>query len=221
MHIFCTAAAVLALCCSARGAAPQITGAYLEARSCDVFTGPCFANSEVGLTGELATMAWSVKSGARNGVDLSGLTVVAVVKADRTLTDQAAEPAAAKALVIVDAKASAQQRIELVGLAKDMAGKLLADIVRVDATDIEFTDNACAKSGCARLVAGNLLRIETRCMNKDDHKCGNEYLYYPPLTAVERPLAAMASAHDFQGRGLNVTWKLADKRSAFIGTFAK
>jgi hypothetical protein len=166
-------------------------------------------------------MAWSVKSGARNGVDLSGLAVVAVIKADRTLTDQAEEPAAAKALVIVDAKASPAQRVELVGLAKDMAGKLLADIVRIEATDIEFSTNACKASGCARLVAGSLLRIETRCMNKDDHKCGNEYLYYPPLTAVEKPLSAVASAHDFQGRGLDVTWKLADKRSAFIGTFSK
>jgi translocation and assembly module TamB len=50
--------AVLGLCSPVwAAAAPQITGEYLEARSCDVFTGPCFANSEVGLTGELATMA--------------------------------------------------------------------------------------------------------------------------------------------------------------------
>ena len=31
--------------------AAQISGDYLETRSADVYTGPCFANAEVGLTG--------------------------------------------------------------------------------------------------------------------------------------------------------------------------
>ena len=41
---------------AAKPSVPAISGDYLEVRSCDVYTGPCFANSEMGLTGkELAT----------------------------------------------------------------------------------------------------------------------------------------------------------------------
>src|SRR5438552_2412640 len=35
-------------------AAAEISGEYLEARTCDVYTGPCFANGEVGIAGKLA-----------------------------------------------------------------------------------------------------------------------------------------------------------------------
>ena len=61
------------------GAAPpaQIRGEYVEARTADVFTGPCFSNSEVFLTGHQALMAWKVSQGSWDGVDLSGLTVAA------------------------------------------------------------------------------------------------------------------------------------------------
>src|SRR5258708_5845621 len=51
--------------------ADEISGNYLETRTCDVYTGPCFANAQVGLTGQQAIMAWSVESGSHEGVDLS------------------------------------------------------------------------------------------------------------------------------------------------------
>ena len=35
----------------------QISGQYLESRTADVYTGPCFANSEVNLTGREAVLA--------------------------------------------------------------------------------------------------------------------------------------------------------------------
>jgi hypothetical protein len=45
------------------GAAAEISGEYLEARTCDVYTGPCFANGEVGIAGKEAVMAWKVDEG--------------------------------------------------------------------------------------------------------------------------------------------------------------
>ena len=43
----------LAACLSFAGGIPtsSIYGNYVEARTADVYTGPCFANSEVGLDG--------------------------------------------------------------------------------------------------------------------------------------------------------------------------
>ena len=48
--------------------AAQISGEYLEARSCDVYTGPCFANAEMDLAGKEALMAWRVEQGSWKGV---------------------------------------------------------------------------------------------------------------------------------------------------------
>src|SRR5947199_10171043 len=62
-------------------AAPSISGDYLEARTSDVYTGPCFANSEVNLAGREAVFAWRVKQGAWKGGAIDGLSVVAVGRA--------------------------------------------------------------------------------------------------------------------------------------------
>ncbi|MBI5757839.1 MAG: hypothetical protein HZA46_04910, partial [Planctomycetales bacterium] len=53
-------ASAMVLCLTANGFAAQITGEYIEARTCDVYTGPCFANGEVGTTGNEAVLAWKV-----------------------------------------------------------------------------------------------------------------------------------------------------------------
>jgi hypothetical protein len=69
--------------------AAAISGHYLEARTADVYTGPCFANSEVNLAGREAILAWRVADGGWNGMDLAGLSVVAVIAAEATLGDAA------------------------------------------------------------------------------------------------------------------------------------
>jgi hypothetical protein len=51
----------------------QLRGDYIEARTADVYTGPCFANSEVDLVGNLAVLGWRVQKGEFEGVRLDGL----------------------------------------------------------------------------------------------------------------------------------------------------
>src|SRR5262245_32571308 len=104
------AACAILLALSATGNAQQIYGDYVESRSADVYTGFCFANSEVGLTGDQAIMAWRVEKGQWDGVTLDGLSVVGVVKANATLGDPFGKPFPAKAVVIVDEKATSAQR---------------------------------------------------------------------------------------------------------------
>ena len=59
--------------------AVDIRGQYVEARTCDVFTGACFANADTGLTGKNAVLAWKVDSGSVGATRLDGLGVVAVL----------------------------------------------------------------------------------------------------------------------------------------------
>src|SRR5947209_9456114 len=88
---------------------PAISGDYFEVRSCDVYTGPCFANAEMNVTGKEGIMVWSVREGNWQGTSLSGLSVIAVVCTDGTLGDVRYQPRAGRAVLIVDENANAAQ----------------------------------------------------------------------------------------------------------------
>src|SRR5438874_5773203 len=90
-------------------------GQYVEARTCDIWTGPCFANADMNLGGKHAVLAWKVEKGTLGNVNLDGLGVVAVVAASDTLGVEQTGPA--KAVVFVDRKANAAQRKALIRLA--------------------------------------------------------------------------------------------------------
>jgi hypothetical protein len=197
-----------------------ITGDYIEARSADVYTGPCFANGEVGLVGDEAILAWEIKEGDWKGTSLNGLGVVAVVKAHATLGDPYHNPYPAESVLIVDQRATSRQRLALQDFAASMAGKLLSHVVRVDTAPIQFAFAQGEHHGAARLVAGNLARIETRSLCQGDDKCGNEFVYYPPLIQLAHSMPAFTLEDSFQGQGLDVVWNHIGKRSAFVGTFA-
>lgn len=196
-----------------------VTGDYLEARSADVYTGPCFANSEVGLTGQEAILAWKVKDGDWKGVSLQGLSVVAVVRANATLGDPYHDPYPARSVLIVDSRATAPQRAALEAFARSMTGNLLAHVVRVETSPIEMTVGHGEMHGAATLVAGSLAQIQTRSLCQGDHICGNEVVYYPPLVALSHSMPAFTLDSSFSGQGLGEVWKNVDKRSAFVGSF--
>ena len=200
---------------------PSIEGNYLEVRSCDVYTAACNANSEIGLVGEEATMAWQVTKGMHKGVDLSGLTVVAVIRTDKTLTDTSRENYIGRGLVIVDEKANAAQRDALVDLAKAQSGTLLNDVIKVESAPITMHAGGAEPHGHASLDAGDLVSVQTRCLVEGDKHCGHDKAYYPPLTQVDQPMAAYTEHDKFAGNGLGITWDEADRRSAYIARFEK
>src|SRR5260370_28171028 len=114
-RLFLVAAAALIIAV-APVTAGELTGKYVEARTCDVYTAPCFANAEMNLAGKHAVMGWRVDQGAVDGVQLDGLSVVAVVAASDTLGLKQTGPA--KALIIVDDKTTSAQRDALGQLAR-------------------------------------------------------------------------------------------------------
>jgi hypothetical protein len=199
--------------------AAAISGHYLEARTADVYTGPCFANSEVNLAGREAILAWRVAEGEWSGVDLAGLSVVAVVVAEATLGDPHGGALAPEALVLVDERADPAQRDALVDLARELGGELLADVRSVAPTPIEL--EVGERSGYARLAAGEVASLATRGLDHSDHLCGNETVYYDPLTATDGAVPAVTLEHRFTGEGLGKTWSSPGKRSAFVGTFRR
>jgi hypothetical protein len=216
--------AVLATLCGisafAQQAACQIKGEYLETRSADVYTGQCFANGEMNLAGDEAIMAWHVTGGKWDGVDLSGLTVGAAVKAQATLGDPYAHAYPAKAVLFVEKSATPQQRQALINFAQEQGGELLRHVVKVMDVPVNM-EILQQHSGRARLQAGDFVTVETRGIGPKDHLCGNEATFYPPLTETTHAMPAVAMTDEYRGTDLKVSWTLHDKRSAFVGTFAR
>jgi hypothetical protein len=211
--------AVLAFVVAAPLGAAELSlrGKYVEARTCDVWTGPCFANADFNLTGKHAVMAWRVDEGRFNNVSLDGLGVVAVVAANNTLGLEQTGPA--KAVLIVDRRANSQQREALIQLAKRQAGQLLANVVAVQNADVDLSACECKADACYELKAGGAV-VKTRCLDADhDKACGNESAYYPPLARGVDARPAGVVEHVFRGKGLPETWSDFGRRGAYIGSF--
>jgi hypothetical protein len=201
----------------------QLDGNYVEARTADVYVGACFANSEVQLVGNLAVFGWKVNRGEWNGVKLDGLSVVAAVRAESTLGDQFHSAYPVKSYLILDEKATLEQRDALRRFAKRMSGDLLQEIIGEAALPIEFkVEGDSIHEARVSLAAGTLAAIRTRAIVSTDHVCAHEVTWYPPLTEVEHAMPAYALDHRFNGaadKDLRARWWNPDKRSAFVGTF--
>src|SRR3954452_14391272 len=107
----------------------RVTGDYVEARTADVYTGPCFSNAEVFITGHQAVMAWKVTEGSWKGVELDGLSVAAAGLG--TTTFSLYDARSAGAVLIVDKKASPAQREALIEMARALGGDRLKILVAV------------------------------------------------------------------------------------------
>lgn len=198
-------------------ASPQkIVGEYIEARTCDVWTGPCFANSEINLTGENAVMGWAIRSGSWNGVLLDGLKVAATVDADGTLGTK--QEGNVRAVVYIDGKATPDQGRALIDMARTLAPRYLQNIVRV------HTGQPIAFSRAGSNVTfkvGSEVELRTMALSMHcDIICGNEEQAYPTLATTLSSHCAKTLAHRYSGKDLGCRWSDPGARSAMIGTFS-
>src|SRR5215468_9559923 len=86
------------------GGKGSVTGAYVEARTAEVFTGGCIMNSEAETMGKQAVLAWKVDRGSFNGIAIDGLAVVAALSGDRNLgmQEMGGEKPAVRSALYVD-----------------------------------------------------------------------------------------------------------------------
>lgn len=220
MRNLCLSAVLAVLSLAGSAHAAGMTGEYLEARTCDVYTGPCFANAQMGLAGKEAVMAWKVDEGSWQGVSLNGLGVALVVNAESTLGYDGVFPMQAgqiRSVILVDKQADAKQREALVSFVKDKAKDLAGTVKHVEAVPISLSNDHLEGRGVFK--AGDLAKIETRALRKGDCVCTNESVFYKPLTEVENASPAYANTLSYQGAGLNNKWTSKNIRSAFLATF--
>ncbi len=202
--------------------AVEIRGQYLESRTCDVYTGPCFANGEIGLAGREAVMAWKVEEGVWKGISLDGLSAVLVVRADDTLGDDGVFPMNARqmdSVILVDEQASEEQQLALVDFVRDAAARYTQNVKRIERTAIQLDNDHATME--AVLTAGDVAEIRTRRLNDVDCVCSNEKIFFQPLTDVHYAAPAYSLTQSYQGEGLESRWTSHNSRSAFLAIFKK
>jgi hypothetical protein len=194
----------------------SVSGAYVEARTAQVFTGACVMASEAETMGREAVLAWNVSRGAFNGVPLDGLSVIAAVSGDQNLGifELGGERAHAKSAVFVDARANGAQRLALVAMATQLAGGTLGSIVNVTPAPIEFAD----KADEVQVHADHVLLAVNKHLEHDP-SCGAQQWFHP-LASVDNASVGLAEEHAFTGSALGTKWSDPDKPSAFFGTFS-
>src|ERR671911_2588603 len=106
----------------------SLRGDYVEVRTASVFAGACHYNGEVVTVGRDALMAWNVTSGKWQGVDLTGVRVMAIVSADANLGES---NAARQSEIIIDSQASRTQALAMMNALKERYAASLGKIVAI------------------------------------------------------------------------------------------
>ncbi len=210
------------LCGSTLAPAATITGEYLEARSCDVYTGPCFGNAEMDIAGKEALMAWKVDQGSWNGVSLDGLSVAVVANSEKTMGNTGVFKMKAgkiRSVVLLDERATAEQQAALLAFVKESASEYTGNVVEVREVAMSLENDHL--DGRGLFTAGDVARIETRALAKGDCVCTNEMIFYQPLTKVRDFSPAYTVTHSYTGDALDNTWTMHSQRSAFLATFRR
>ena len=196
----------------------SVSGHYVEVRTCQVYTGPCFANGEVGSAGKNAMMTWHITQGRFGGVDLAGQSVSVIVKASHTLGFNGLNDAKSKrAIVIIDSAANDAKANVLKNFVLGQTGLSEEDVAGVRRTNIAM------KFDVGRLTAtveiADIAKLETRPARKGDCICSNESAYYPPLVTLKGFVPGVTIEGEVAARGLGTRWSIPDSRTAYMGTF--
>jgi hypothetical protein len=210
-------AALVAAPLGARGASgASISGSYVEARTAEVFTGGCIMNGEAATTGREALLVWKVDRGSFDGVPLNGLAVVAAIAGDQNLgiREIGGAPAATRAAIFVDERATPAQRTALVSMAKQHSNGMVSSVVELTPTTIQFTN----EPGAIRVSAKSLRLTVEKEMNHDP-SCG-AHQWFHPFADVSDPMMGTTSENTFSGAALGTKWSDPNKRSSFFGTFS-
>jgi len=204
--------AVSALVFSSQAENVSLRGDYVEVRTASVFAGACHYNGEVVTTGRNAMMAWNVTSGKWQGVDLTGVRVLAIVSADANLSEG---NAARQSEIIIDSAASRTQALAMVNALKEKYAASLGKVVEVRSAPISFERN-----GRTYAVVTNEAAINVEAMPNDLCCKMPNLVWYSPLVGIENRKVGYTSKALYSGKVVGEPWSRSGENSAFYGTFA-
>lgn len=200
--------------------AASVEGVYVEARNAAMWAGPCLTNSEMGVAGDKATLAWKIQKGSLDGVVLDDLSIVALVFGEGTFG--MGQPVSTRTILIIDARASKQQEHALIRLAHTLAPETIQKIIDVRRAQITVDVDPQRASS---FIDADIATVRTRQLRRSDSLCGTDQhrMVYPTLARVsnEQPAYALENSFNVGLSGLNIrTFEDRNAPSAVIGHFA-
>ena len=196
---------------SSRAENVSVRGDYVEVRTASVFAGACHYNGEVVTTGREAMMAWNVTSGKWQGVDLTGVRVMAIVSSDANLGDK---NAARQSEVVIDG-ASRSQSLAVLNAIKEKYAASLGNIVKVRNAPIRFV-----REGKKYAVAADDATIDVEAMPNDLCCKMPNLVWYTPLVGLENRKVGYTTNAVYSGNTVGEQWSRAGENSAFYGSFS-
>ena len=195
---------------AARADAP-IVGEYAEARSLAIYAGACHYNGEVTTAGAEAILAWKITSGTAGGVDLKGLSAVAVIEGEGNLSDASVRR---RTVLYVDSRAGKAQRDALAALVGRSASATLGTIAAVKSAPIAFTRSERA----TKVTAGRDVCLDALAY-PCEHCHMEHQVWYSPLAPGVAASVAQGLHTGFTEKILNAAWQHEPTDNVYLGTF--
>ena len=212
--LFTLMAAVVALSAlvfSSKAENVSLRGDYVEVRTASVFAGACHYNGEVTTAGREALMAWNVTSGKWQGVDLSGVRVMAIVSSERNLGDK---DGARQSEIVIDSS-SRSQSLAMLNAIKEKYAASLGNIVKVRNAPITFV-----REGKSYAVAADEATMNVEAMPNDLCCKMPNLVWYTPLVGIENRKVGYTTNANYNGSAVSEQWSRSGENSAFYGSFA-
>lgn len=202
-----------ALAFSSQAVTTSVAGDYVEVRTASVFAGACHYNGELMTTGREAVLAWQIKTGQWQHVDLAGVRALAVVSADANLAEA---QAARRAELVVDSAATEAQATAVVAALKSKYGALFGHVIVVRRAPVSFRH-----AGDAYVIsAPNIAELNVRAL--PDNACCRmpQLVWYNPLVPLAGRKVGLTLNAAYAGGAAGERWQQARQNSAFYGSFA-
>ena len=207
------AALAASLLAGAAQAAPAVTGDYVESRSANVYVGACHHEGEIQTAGRNALLAWNIAGGEHQGVRLEGVTAVAVVAGDKSLSF---DDAKRRSVLYVSDKATPAQQEAFAALLKERAPAALGELVAVKTAPISF--DAQGDMYRVQVTGVAFLKIKKQT---GELCCKQPYrVWGKPFVPVQAAKAGFCVGAEYRDAGLLQSWRATDQNNAFFGQFS-
>ena len=189
----------------------SLKGDYVEVRTASVFAGACHFNGEVTTTGREALMAWRITSGKYQGVDLTGVRVVAVVSSNSNLAEA---DATRQSEIVIDSPSDVQSKAMMEAL-KSKYSSSLGNVAKVTYAPVEF-----ARRGATFSVTADNLTMNVEAMPNDLCCKMPNLVWYTPLVGLDNRKVGHTTHANYSGSTIGQTWSRSVETSAFFGTYS-
>ncbi|MCE9595068.1 MAG: DUF1326 domain-containing protein [Planctomycetes bacterium] len=187
-------------------------GEYVEARTASLFAGACHYNGELVTAGREALLAWHFDSGVADGLELSGLDAVAVVRADDNLK-LAGERSS---IVYVPSNLDEHERESLRAVLERHAQGALGEVREIRGADlkvdVEGEHYSVRVDGVAELDGS--LDADRACCSMPQN------VWYEPLAKLDERVVGKSETFAFHDASFGSPWTRHDANDTFVGKFS-